>query len=332
LRRRPTHTPTWAYVPYAAKRRYHARMIVQRRSRMRRTRRGKRLEFGARDLAIFTLLARYRYLRSTYIHAFVGGASETRFKERLGDLFHEGYIDRPAKQWDFANARNRPDVYEIDEGARRILSEAGIAVDDARTLLGLGAHRQFAHSLMICEMLASIELAVRGFPSLRAIWWPEILARAPESTRASATPFRLPLPDGGYIMPDGVFGLEYASGGKTTYRFFALEADRGTMPIARSNHAQTSYLGKLAAYRTIIAHQTHKIFWGVSRLLVLTVTTSGLRMQAIMEALNGEADDNAAFLFKAVRASGYAEPASHLLTESWRRAGHVALSITDAGV
>src|SRR5580692_9118008 len=79
----------------------YTRNMLQRRSRMRRTRTGRRIELTPRDIEIFRVLARYRYLPSTYIYAFVGGASETRFKERLGDLFHEGYLDRPGRQWDF---------------------------------------------------------------------------------------------------------------------------------------------------------------------------------------------------------------------------------------
>ncbi len=39
-------------------------------------------------------------------------------------------------------------------------------------------------------------------------------------------------------MPDGVFGLEYRSSGAPLYRFFALEIDRGTMPIARAKPGQ----------------------------------------------------------------------------------------------
>src|SRR5271156_5031299 len=103
-----------------------------RRSRMRRRSTGKRIAITPRDIEIFRALGRYRYLRSTYLHALAGGASETRFKERLGDLFHEGYLDRPAKQWEFARARYQPVVYELGEGARRVLSESGFAVDDTR--------------------------------------------------------------------------------------------------------------------------------------------------------------------------------------------------------
>src|SRR5476651_285895 len=135
--------------------------MPQRRSRMRRTRTGKQLELTARDIEIFQLLARYRYLPSTFIRAFVGGRSETRFKERLGDLFHEGYIDRPAQQWEFANARHKPAVYESGPGAARILRETGIDTGDRRTFLSETAHRQFLHSLMICQILASLNLGVR---------------------------------------------------------------------------------------------------------------------------------------------------------------------------
>ncbi len=167
---------------------------------MQRTKSGRRIELSDRDMEIFKLLARYRYLRSTYIHAFVGGASETRFKERLGDLYHEGYLDRPAQQWEFADARCRPVVHELGSGGARVLHDVRDGTEQARTPLTTSAHRQFRHSLMICEALASMELGVRLGDSLRFIPWPEILARAPEATRASPAPFRLPVSTGGYLV------------------------------------------------------------------------------------------------------------------------------------
>jgi hypothetical protein len=78
---------------------------------MRRMSQGKRIALTPRDFDIFRWLCRYRYLRSTYLHAFVGGTSETRFKERLGDLFHEGYLDRPDQQWQFSGYLSSPVVY-----------------------------------------------------------------------------------------------------------------------------------------------------------------------------------------------------------------------------
>ena len=75
-------------------------------------------------------------------------------------------------------------------------------------------------------------------------------------------------------MPDGLFGIEYGSGGTKAYRFFALEADRGTMPVVRSGAGQTSYLAKLASYQKIIGSRTFKTHLGLPNLLVLTLTTS----------------------------------------------------------
>ena len=315
---------------------------LQRRSRMRRTRTGKRLEIGTRDIAIFKLLEQYRYLRSTFIHAFVGGASATRFKERLGDLFHEGYLDRPSQQWEFANCRYLPAVYEIGEGGRRILRERGHVDIEPMTLLARNGHRQFAHSLMICEILASIDIAVRSDSSLRLISWQEILAKAPEVTCKSDNPFKIPvsishtvcgntLRADASIIPDGIFGLEYKGNGKKAYRFFAVEADRATMPVARSNLNQTSYLRKLLGYRDIIARQIHKSHLGIPNLLVLTVVTNETHTAEIMNLLGELTGGSAAFLFKTMGTFGSFDQAPTLLpqilSEPWLRVGFPPLCI-----
>lgn len=294
---------------------------------MQRTRTGRRLALSARDIEIFKLLSRYRYLRSTYIHAFVGGTSETRFKERLGDLFHEGYLDRPSQQWDFADARCRPVVHELGKGGSNALRACGIGLDGGGGPARAGVQRQFLHTLMSCEALASMEIGTRTTEALRFISWPEILARAPEATRRSRAPLRLPVPSGGYLLPDGAFGIEYRTGETKGYRFFALEADRGTMPVSRSKPAQTSYLGKLFAYGEIIEHQVHKTHWGVPNLLVLTVTTNVARITEITAKLG---TGSSAFLFKAAEDSALTKPTPELLASPWQRAGHAPISIAES--
>lgn len=282
---------------------------------MKRQATGRRLALTARDLAIFELLERYRYLRSTFIHAFVGGASETRFKERLGDLYHEsGYLNRPEQQWETAHSRCLPVVYENSERAREVLAMYGRLAERCPHMPygASGAGRQFAHSLMICEALAAIELATVADPNLRFIAWPEILAKAPKTTRNSTYPLRLPVPSlstfsgkraawkGEFVVPDGLFGLEYLVRDEKSYRFFSLEVDRGTMPVRRSNCAQSSYLGKLLAYRDIVEGSGHKYGLGIPNLLVLTVTTSEPRKVNMMSALSEEVGSSALFLFKTV--------------------------------
>jgi Replication-relaxation len=291
---------------------------------MHRTRAGKRIELSSRDIEIFKVLRRYRYLRSTYIYAFVSGASVTRFKERLGDLFHEGYLDRPAQQWVFGDARFAPVTYESGKGSTEALRATG-AGDESSWQIASTANKQFLHALMTCEAVASLELAVRADEHLRFIAWPEILARAPEATRASKTPLRLPVPSGGTLAPDAVFGLEYRTNGAKTYRFFALEADRGTMPIARSKPGQTSYLGKLAAYGEVLSRQVHRTHWGIPNLLVLTLTNSAARAAEIIG--KPVAGKSPAFLFKAVEGKTLTTPALTLLTEPWMRSGLPPLAI-----
>jgi hypothetical protein len=300
--------------------------MSNRRSRMRRKSSGKQIALTERDIAIFRTLANYRYLPSTYLHKFAGGASETRFKERLGNLFHEGFINRPSQQWEFARARYLPAVHENDKGAERALAE--IRGVSPRTYLSAAAHRQFRHSLMICECLASIELAAKSRASLRFISWAEILARAPAATRSSATPFRMPLQDGA-LTPDGLFGLEYRVDGKCRYRFFALEADRGTMPIERTKRGQTSYLAKLAAYRQVLTGGLAKQYWGVTILLVLTVTTEEQRLRRLVE-MSREQVDSPSFLFKVADPSALRNPMHELLSTPWERSGYQPLSIANA--
>jgi Replication-relaxation len=225
---------------------------------MRRISTGKRVELTTRDIELFKLLYRYHYLRSTFLYAFLGGSSETRFKERLGHLYHDGgYINRPVQQWQFANCRYMPVIYELDTKGEHVLREQGL-MDDRGPLLKkgrMGAYRQFSHQLMICDCMASIELGVRERPDLRFISWQEIMAKAP--ARETANPFEMPasishtLPRSQNthraditIVPDGLFGLEYTHDATTSYRFFALEADRSTMPVTRGNLHQSSYLEK----------------------------------------------------------------------------------------
>lgn len=300
----------------------------QRRSRMHRTSTGKHLALTSRDLELFRTLRRYRLLRSTYLHTFVGGESEKRFKERLGDLFHEGYLDRPAEQWRFADARCRPVVHELGKQGREALSAAMSGLPKAVTWLRNGPYRQFEHSLMVCEVLASIELATRSQDGIRFIPWPEILAKAPEATRRSAKPYILSLASGEAVAPDALFGLEYDRNGKQFYRFFALETDRGTMPIARGCAGNTSVLSKFEAYRKILDQNVHRCRLGIPNLLVLMVTTGEARCAEVMERYAILRTDGRAFLLRAF--AGATAPDLSLLSAPWQRPGARPIRIGNA--
>lgn len=187
---------------------------------------------------------------------------------------------------------------------------------------------------MACEVLASIEIAAIADPNLRFISSHEILLKAPEATRNELYPFRIPYRQSGRsscIVPDGIFGLEYARDGRKSYRFFALEVDRATMPVMRSNLGQTSYTTKMLAYREIIARNIYKSYLGLPNLLVLTVTINERHKDQIMNRLGELAGSSTAFLFKTTGDLGSLDTASfpmpEILTVPWQRIGLPSLAI-----
>ena len=305
---------------------------------MCRTNSGKRLELTARDIEIFKMLQRYRYLRSTFLYAFVGGKNETRFKERLGALFHDGrYINRPKEQWQFAGARYAPAVYELDRAGEAVLVELGIRGSRA---VSTSSHSQFAHTLMIAETLASIELGARAAGNVRLIGADEIIASAPEAAEKARSPLALPVSithtfprdrtesavfD---LIPDALFGLAYSEpGGTKSYRFFALEAERENR-VAASSLKQTSFLKKVLAYRDIAARETYRAQLGVPNLVVLVVTGSLARIETmkktIMDVTAGKG--SGMFLFRPMPSLAdpfkAAVPATDLFSGPWLRAGY----------
>ncbi len=329
--------------------------LSKRRSRLYRQPTGKPVLLSKRDVEIFKLLNRYRYLRSTFLHAFLKG-ERSRFIRRLGQLYHEGgYIDRPKNQYNYANALYLPAVYELSNKGREVLrNRAGISPLAADRQAGSTSEaRNFAHALMVCDILASIEIGCirsgsvpterdnemtsdglvgsrygSGYsffrPATRFITQEEIIGRAP--CKEFADPFRVPVTVEGKeinVVPDGLFGLEYPN---KTYRFFALEAEPGTMPVYRKSLNHTSYHRKLLAYREVLSSRLPKSHFGVPNLFILNVTTSEDRMKHMMEDLKGmtQGRGNPVFLFKVMKGDMFKAPPAdgHILSEPWASPGH----------
>src|SRR3954467_15365810 len=101
-----------------------------------------------RDIEIFRLLTRYRYLPSDYIHAFVGG-NMSALCRRLNVLSRKPnlYLARPHQQRGSADANHRPLIYELDERGFRTLRERGPSP------LPKSHHRNFAHELMVAQVM-----------------------------------------------------------------------------------------------------------------------------------------------------------------------------------
>lgn len=300
---------------------------------MRRTSTGKHIELQPRDLEIFRLLQRYRYLRSTHLHAFVGD-DRAKLIERLGKLYHDGgYLDRPEQQWEALGARCQPIIYSLTAKAAALLGERGEPV--ALPLASFGNGRQFLHALMVCQVLVEIELSAKE-RGIRFIAWDEIRAKAPRAGPVPQIAVSISRTFGGgrfeqstvMLIPDAVFGLEYSIDGVRSYRFFALEADRGTMPIERSSLNQASYLKKLLCYRQILALGFHKTSWGVPNLFVLNALPCEQRLESVLKLIDdlSQHAGSSALLSKVAPTPTGSAPRGAVC---WRRAGHPPLNIFD---
>lgn len=284
---------------------------------------------SAHDLAIFSVLARYRYLPADYIHALVGGSFKY-LTHRLNILSREPnfYLVRPAQQRANAAANYRYLIYELDQRGIRTLHEHGLTVQRARP------PSSFSHEVMVCQILASIELGARQSVA-RLITWSDILnsQNLPEATRRSAKPFHIPLRFEGadvHAVADGQpFGIERSIAGPRSYYFCpGIEADCGTEPIDASDFARSSIYRKFALYLAIEAQGIHREHFGFPNFYVPFITTNATRLASMTAALEWitERRGSRIFLFKSFPAYTSFErpppPSGCMVTDDWQRVGY----------
>ena len=292
-----------------------------------------------RDIEVFQLLVRFRYLPSDYIHAFVGG-NEKALTRRLNLLSRKPnlYLARPQQQRQNADANYRRLIYQLDERGSRVLRERGLS------FLCRSYHHNFAHELMVAQITASLELGTRENTNIRLIPWSEILANAntPQATRESATPatVRVSYAMRGETRSDDItadarpFGLERIIDGRRSYLFFpGIEADCATEPLDASDFDRSSIAKKFAAYIAIGEQAIYRSHFGFPNLLVPFVTTNSARMQSMMQLLDRLAGGRGSkmFLFKTFPSftSPDKPPAAngHMLTAPWQRVGFPPLCL-----
>ena len=247
------------------------------------------------DLAIIRHIAKHRFLRSTHLARLLPHRSYKKLLERLGALYHNGYLDRPRAQLDYyATAGSAPIVYALGNVGALVLAERD-GMDPSQvdwTWKNRSVGRLYInHTLLTADLMVTAQQVPRQRAEIRLIDAGTMLAAAPEKTRLASNPFKLTarLNHAGKavdlsVIPDAVFGLDFTAERKRKY--FFVEADRATMPITRSDLNQTSFQRKLLAYLTgggkANAFGAH---FGIGNFRVLTVTTSAERMAGMMTAL-----------------------------------------------
>ena len=196
-------------------------------------------------LEVLELLARYRYLRKSFLDGLLPNRSKQGMNRTLKRMCDAGLIAKPRSQYRGYSSLYCCLIYEITQRGWQLLRDREIAhVTNLIRARQDAPVKQFAHAMMICDALASIEIGVNeaghGFIPLGAI-----LERTTEPQ-----PMKLPCRVQGReerLMPDGLFGVR--RNGRAY--FFALEAEHFNPVWPNKDLRRASFRKKAIAYDQI---------------------------------------------------------------------------------
>lgn len=264
------------------------------------------MEITPRDIEIFKLLNRYRYLRRTFIHALLAAPTEQgRLRHRIYALSAAKYLREPEQQKRSANYRYTPRVYELGPRGKETLEELSLPLVEWS-----GSVNEFWHQLMISDLVASIEISCRwrGLP-FKTRW--DVLDQKP---------FHLPSAHG-HVRPDELFSIDGTH--------FVIEADRGT----ESNI--TRWGEKIDKYGDVLKTRAYQTEWGIQSLIVLNMFISAAKAENVRSYISDKLGKKSRSLcFRGMKSLGSYDttptPILSILDDSWHRAGHEPLTILSA--
>jgi Replication-relaxation len=236
------------------------------------------LELLPLDVQIIRHVKRHRFLSAAQL---IRATDEKKFPVlgRLEKLFDHGYLNRPKSQWKWGNPLKRIDlVYGLAKRGTRYLKELG-ELESIRIHEKKVGDYYLEHTLEVAEFMTRLE---RDLPiNVTLEYLDDGVAPQRAVAQCSWTVpifFRGDLIEVG-VVPDRVFSLK--AGGEILY--FCLELDRGTMPVIRTNPAQSSFYRKLLAYHETWRSGLHTEQMGWRRFRVITLTSSAMRKDHLLE-------------------------------------------------
>lgn len=254
----------------------------RRKPRFRRIKPTTPLRLTERDLAILEQVSVHRFLRSDHLVSLLEGSPQ-HLVRRLGRLYHAEYLARPHHQRRLPKISG-PLVYSLAEKGRRTLKEHGKQVHSGvPRLRKLGSSLRLGHDLLVSDVLVAFESGCQqsGFNFAFPHQWPDASGNAlPAKLVDLKWPIRNQSGRRQWVIPDAAFSIE---AGERSPTWFLLEVDRGTMPVTRSDPAQSSFVGKVDAYReTRKAGHLWKR-WRIPGFRVLVVTETAARMKSLQQ-------------------------------------------------
>jgi len=207
-----------------------------RRNRMQAQSTGKRIRLTDRDLLWMQKIHEHGPLSTSELLAFSneGRQNKGRAQNRLTDLFNEDnnalgspYLHRPPQQFQTIDARYNELIYTLTKAGEAALREAEFWSDWVHKAGG-----PFWHQRMVAEITAGIEIEALKRTDVNYIQGWRVLERAQTKLRYPVT-FKDPGTGKTLtrdLIPDQIFGIEYLTDDGPRYRFYLVEAERGTNP------------------------------------------------------------------------------------------------------
>jgi hypothetical protein len=290
-------------------------------------------QLTGRDILLVQLVAQHRFLRSTHLSELCE-APHKKVCDRLTSLFHAGYLDRPRAQFDHyrEGGGSSPIVYALgNRGAQLLIERHGsdVAQVDWARKNDLAGRQFILHTLAIADVRVALQRAIRSRPGFQLLEPEQLLAMAPPETQARERPWVLRTKiryndtslDLG-VAPDYAFAIQYPDG---RFRAFLVECDRGTMPVDRSNLAQTSLKRKFLAYAAARRADLHQLHFGWKAFRVLLVTTNAQRADNVIETIRGCVHEHVRGLFWIADRQSLAE--ADIVSYPWRDARGQTLAL-----
>lgn len=255
---------------------------------------GTALRITTADLHIIRHVGLHRFLRSTHLIRLFPERSPDKLIRRLGALYHAGYLDRPRAQLDyFSRSGSAPMVYALGNKGADLFARVEHATQPLTdwTDKNREAKRPYIeHALLLADFVVPLEASLSGHSGIEFIDGRDLVSVLPEFARRSGSPWALTaaLQQGKVrhtvtIIPDAVFALHFKASNRRSY--FFVEADRATMPITRSDFAQSSFKRKVLVYLAAQKGKQHIERLGMYNLRVLTVTTNEARTASMIDAV-----------------------------------------------
>ena len=254
--------------------------IVKRRRRFVRASDPHNIEITSRDEDIMRFVAEMDFVNSRQILAMVP-SSEDKLLRRLGDLYHARLLQRPRNQIENYTAGSSPMVYTATPATINHLNErdgGGLYDYKWKPRKKPVGRPHIQHTLAITEFHVALITGTHTRSGIDLIKAPFLIAGFPKPPLSfdKAFAYRTTVRHNGQqfkltVNPDYAFALRSDEIGQRAY---VAEIDRGTMPVKRSDYAQTSIIRKLDTY---ISGHEEKLFdknfgWKALRYLFVTKT------------------------------------------------------------